>query len=270
MAPDAGRLLEQPLTVQETRPAVGGDTAGEKASGRRKLSIPVCKFSMSSSLLIGNQVTQSKQVDFLQPLIDRLTHCVKRLLHENTSSAVLPDSWDTYKDTLSSCLDLDDKVDRAILRSLSERNARIQQPKDQSGTAQRSRRQLAIHTLDSIRSTHDVNAISTSCLDTIEDRTLLISTLLEWTASTFRHGIFRVFTSVRLLRRWKAVGIDIDSHIFAFLSRAGNSNGMEMCHVYHVISELVRSQTFSVGRYFQWLMARGGTDGYQSSKGKVC
>ena len=30
-----------------------------------------------------------------------------------------------------------------------------------------------------------------------------------------------------------------------------------MANVYHVISELIRSRSFSVGRYLQWLMARG-------------
>jgi mediator of RNA polymerase II transcription subunit 12 len=33
-----------------------------------------------------------------------------------------------------------------------------------------------------------------------------------------------------------------------------------MDNVYHAISELVRSQTFSVGRYLQWLMAKGVTN----------
>jgi mediator of RNA polymerase II transcription subunit 12 len=35
---------------------------------------------------------------------------------------------------------------------------------------------------------------------------------------------------------------------------------LNMDQIYHVISELVRSQTFSVGRYLQWLMARGVTN----------
>ncbi|BDD63320.1 hypothetical protein MAP00_008228 [Monascus purpureus] len=215
------------------------------------------------------QVMLSKQVEFLQPLIDRLSNSIKRLLRENTSCVVLPDSWDNYRDTLASCLDLDDRVDRAIFRSLAERNARVQRPKDSPGTAQRSRRQLTIHILDSVRSTHDINSTSTACLDAIEDRAALVSTLLEWTACVFRHGVFRVFTGVRLLRKWKACGIDINSHILAFLAQAGNSSGMKMCNVYHVISELVRSQTFSVGRYLQWLMARGATDRVQSNKSKT-
>ncbi|EHA20051.1 hypothetical protein ASPNIDRAFT_209098 [Aspergillus niger ATCC 1015] len=53
----------------------------------------------------------------------------------------------------------------------------------------------------------------------------LVAKLLEWAATPFRHGSRRV--------------------------------RVNMDNVYHIIAELVRSQTFSVGRYLQWLMAKG-------------
>ncbi|KAJ5162359.1 hypothetical protein N7492_007751 [Penicillium capsulatum] len=202
------------------------------------------------------QATEAK-LDILQPLIDRLSRFVKRLVHDHTSSMILPNSWDKYKTQVASCLDLAHKVDRALFQSIIHRNARVQKPRNSKQTTQRSPHQRIIHLLDSIRSAHDITAISNSCLDAVEDRVVLVSKLLEWLATPFRHGICRVYVGVRLLRRWKSSGVDIDDHVLAFFSRCGNINNLNMDNVYHAISELVRSQTFSVGRYLQWLMAKG-------------
>ncbi|KAL7657800.1 RNA polymerase II mediator complex subunit, variant 2 [Aspergillus niger] len=52
-------------------------------------------------------------------------------------------------------------------------------------------------------------------------------------------------------------GMDVESHILAFLANIQITSRVNMDNVYHIIAELVRSQTFSVGRYLQWLMAKG-------------
>ncbi|KAJ5152956.1 uncharacterized protein N7482_009434 [Penicillium canariense] len=204
------------------------------------------------------QATVAK-LDPLQPLVDRLSHFVNKLVHEHTSSMILPNSWDTYKHQVSSCLNLSNKVDRALFQSIAERNARVQRPRHPKQAAQRSPHQRIIHLLDSIRSAHDITATSASCLDAVDDRAVLVSRLLEWLATPFRHGMCRVYVGVRLLRKWKSFGVDVDEHILAFLTHIGKDKKLNMDHVYHAISELVRSQTFSVGRYFQWLMAKGVT-----------
>ena len=170
---------------------------------------------------------------------------------------VLPDSWDMYKSQVSSCLNLTNNVDRALLQSLAERNARVQRPRNLKQTTQRSPHQRIIRFFDSIRSAHDIAPISSACLDAVDDRFILVSKLLEWLATPFRYGVCRVYVGVRLLRKWKTAGIDVDDHILAFLVRVGNNKRVNMTNVYHVISELVRSQTFSVGRYLQWIMAKG-------------
>ena len=236
---------------------------------RRQVGAATVHCRTFLSVTKATQVTMAKEVDFLQPLISKLSQCIRKLVRENTSSVVLPDTWEMHKETVEACMDSDDQVDKAIMRTLAERNVRVQPPKDLRASGRRSRRQHVISLLDSIRSTHDINAISTACLDSSDDRASLVAALLEWTASTFRHGIYRVFAAVRFLRKWKLAGVDVDSHILAFLSRNGDINGLEISNVYHAISELVRSQTFSVGRYLQWLMARGSMDEYQHGMGKV-
>ncbi|CAG7925215.1 unnamed protein product [Penicillium olsonii] len=204
-------------------------------------------------------VTEAK-VAQLQPLIDRLARFIRKLVLEHTSSMVLPKTWETYNQQVFSSLDLTNEADQALLQSLSERNARVQRPKHSSKTTQRSPHQRIIRLLDSIRPAHDMSSISTY-LDAFEDKAVLVTKLLEWLSTHFRYGLHRVFIAARLLRKWKSAGVDIDGHILAFLSRARTNDGLGMEPIFHVISELVRSQTFSVGRYLQWLMARGVTNG---------
>ncbi|KAJ5798126.1 uncharacterized protein N7503_007422 [Penicillium pulvis] len=204
------------------------------------------------------QATQAKR-EPLKPLIDRLSRFIKKLVQEHTSSLLLPNSWEKYKSQVMSCLDLTDNVDRALLQNLTERNARVQKPHHTKQTPQRSPNQCIIRLLDSILSEYDINAVSSACLVAVEDRAVLVSKLLEWLSTPFRHGIYRVYAGARLLRKWKAAGVDVDDHILNFLTRAGRNQKLNMENVYHTISELVRSQTFSVGRYLQWLMAKDVT-----------
>lgn len=164
-----------------------------------------------------------------------------------------------YKPQVSSCLNLEQKVDRVLFQSLAERNARVQLPRQSKQATRGSPQQRIIRILDSIHSAQDISSVSSACLDAVSNRAVLVSKLLEWLATPFRHGIYRVYIGVRLLRKWKASGVDVDDHILEFLTRTGSSKKFNMDNIYHAVSELVRSQTFSVGRYLQWLMAKGIT-----------
>lgn len=164
-----------------------------------------------------------------------------------------------------SALDLSNEAEKALFQSLAERNARVQRPKHSKQTTQRSPHQRIVRLLDSIRTAQDLSSVF-GYLDAFDDKAVLVFKLLEWLSTPFRHGLCRVYIGVRLLRKWKLAGIDIDSHILAFLSRGQNNQKLNMDQIYHVVSELVRSQTFSVGRYLQWLMARGVTNGSSSAE----
>lgn len=144
-----------------------------------------------------------------------------------------------------------------VLSRLSERNKRIRRIKYGHTNLERSPSQRLIRLLDSAYSSSDLAALSSECLKIQLDRSVLIAKALEWASTPFRHGIARIYVTVRLFRRWKKSGIDIDSHILTFLTQSRGKTGLCMPNVYHVISELVRSRSFSVGKYLQWLMARG-------------
>ncbi|PYH44964.1 mediator of RNA polymerase II transcription subunit 12 [Aspergillus saccharolyticus JOP 1030-1] len=203
------------------------------------------------------QMKKSGHQETLQPLIERLSRCIRRLVLEHTSSLILPNSWTTYRGLISSCLNLKETPDQTMFHNLVERNSRVQLSNGEQDAKVRLPQHKVITLFDSLRSAHDVPATASACLDAVEDKAILVHKLLEWAATPFRHGSRRVYTSVRLLRKWKMSGLDIESHILSFVAGLDNSSRLNMEHLYHIFSELVRSQTFSVGRYLQWLMAKG-------------
>ena len=243
--------------------------------GRRLAEILLAKlrlvcgyFLVSFQFKLTREQSTEAKLETLHPLVDRLSRFIKKLVHEHTSSMILPNTWDLYKHQVSSCLNLSNKVDRALFHSIAERNARVQRPRNSKQATHRSPHQHIIRLLDSICSAQDLSSVSSACLEAVDDKSILVSKLLEWLATPFRHGICRVYVGVRLLRKWKSCGVDVDEHILSFLTRFRDSKKLNMENVYHVISELVRSQTFSVGRYLQWLMAKGATS-HSPSEGQT-
>ncbi|RHZ57631.1 mediator of RNA polymerase II transcription subunit 12 [Aspergillus thermomutatus] len=211
---------------------------------------------------------KSDSAKSLRPLTDRLSLHIRKLTLEHTSSVVLPDSWEKYKDLLSSCLNLKDNVHRAVFQNLAERNARVQRPRKCQETTQQPPQQRLIQLFDSIRSSHDIASVSAASLGAIDDKAALVFKLLEWAATPFRYGVSRVYTAARLLRKWKIAGVDVDTCIISFLAESQMRDQSNMDNIYHIISELVRSQTFSVGKYLQWLMAKGVADCCQNAEHK--
>jgi mediator of RNA polymerase II transcription subunit 12 len=167
-------------------------------------------------------------------------------------------------------LKLKETADKAIFDALAERNARVQLPRSRPESTQQSAQQRALQLFDSIHSSHDVSSASMTCLNSVEDKPALVAKLLEWSATPFRSGLCRIYTAARLLRKWKMSGVDIDSYIILFLSTVEDTAQVNMDNIYHVISELVRSQTFSISKYLQWLMAKGVTKISNANNDKVC
>ncbi|OKL63096.1 hypothetical protein UA08_02000 [Talaromyces atroroseus] len=209
------------------------------------------------------EATLSEYKAHLQPLIDRVSVIVRRLCQNHSPCVILPRSWDRYQDIISSLLMSDDPKEKALFQSLVLRNARVQRPRAYISNSRRSPQQQIIKLLDSSRDAYNIGALSHTCLSIMPNRGELVSVLLKWTASPFRQGIIRVYIAVRLLRKWKRSGMDIDAFIFSFLTQTSIGQTAHMINIYHTIVELIRSHTFSVGRYLQWLVARGAVEQYR-------
>lgn len=203
-----------------------------------------------------------RQVDVLESkqnnraLNARISALIRRLVRESPSSLILPASWERYGHLILSALEQGDDHE-AVFKPLQARNLRVQKTSVHRHTPPRSSQQQVIRLLDTSRFGYDIPALSQACLNTELDHEALVSCLLEWAATRFRHGLDRVYIAARLLRRWKNQGFAIENYILLFLSRTPPGTTMDMENVYHVIVELIRSQTFSVGKYLQWLVSSG-------------
>ncbi|EEQ90847.2 hypothetical protein RJZ56_002888 [Blastomyces dermatitidis] len=198
--------------------------------------------------------TEADQHAHLNPLTRRLSRLTKTLSLSHPSCFILPRCWDKYENVLSSCLDMNLSDDKAGFQNLKARNARVCRLGNSRRKPTQSTNQRLIQLLDS---SSDVSTIGTECLNISQDYSTLATKVIEWASTSFRYGLARIYTAVRVFRRWKKTGIDIDSHLLSFLVQDHRKSGVRFLDVYHVICELVRSQSFSVAKYLQWLMARG-------------
>ncbi|PGH28586.1 hypothetical protein GX50_08679 [[Emmonsia] crescens] len=197
---------------------------------------------------------ETDQNGHLNPLTQRLSRLIKTFSLTHPSSFILPRFWAKYENVLSSCLDMNIPDDRASFERLRARNTRVCRLNNGRAKPARSPHQRLIQLLDS---SSDVSTICTECLNISRDYNMLATKVIEWASTSFRYGPARTYTAVRIFRRWKKTGIDMDFHLLSFLMQDHQRSGVRLLDVYHVICELVRSQSFSVAKYLQWLMARG-------------
>lgn len=96
------------------------------------------------------------------------------------------------------------------------------------------------------------------CWKTDSNRPVLLQTVLEWSTSSFRPGFAKIYVAARVLRQWSRLGADITEAILSFLDSGVCEKGRHKSSLYHLVSELARSEHFSVPLYLQWIIARGG------------
>jgi mediator of RNA polymerase II transcription subunit 12 len=102
-----------------------------------------------------------------------------------------------------------------------------------------------------------IDRLAYDCMELISEYSTLISTVLKWASSYYREGSHRIYLVTRLLRRWSHLGADIDDGVLSYLHSMMPNRSNDPRVVFRIIAELVRSKTFSTGRYLQWLIATG-------------
>ena len=175
---------------------------------------------------------------------------------------ILPTCWSKYEDAIKSCLDKEECRLQSSFESLSKRNWRLRNRSSNQGSQMKSHRQTIITYLDSLYDEQSFSKIAGACILVTNDYDLLVRTCIEWSSSVHRHGHFRVYAVARLLRIWKRKGVNLQGPIFKFLAASSDFPGLQKREIYKLLAELVRSQHLSVGKYLQWLIARGTLDGH--------
>ena len=96
------------------------------------------------------------------------------------------------------------------------------------------------------------------CWRVDDDKERILRSVLEWSTSLHRPGTAKIYVAVRLFRHWAASGADVTQAILSFLDSEVCETGRSKPALYHLVSELARSEHFSIPMYLQWLIARGG------------
>lgn len=193
----------------------------------------------------------------------KLAKLLRSMMLSAPACLILPASWNKYQDTIKSCLDKTESRLQFSFDSLSKRNWRLRnRASNQSSQPTKSHGQTIIIYLDSLCYDQSFGKIAGACLRVSDDYDLLVRTCIEWSSSIYRHGRSRAYAAARLLRIWNRKGVDLQGPIFSFLAANSNVPELQKRDIYKLLAELVRSQHLSVGKYLQWLIARGTLDGH--------
>lgn len=191
---------------------------------------------------------------------------VKTIMLSAPACFILPICWSEYEGAIKSCLDTEESRLHSSFDSISKRNERLgNRSLNQKTQATPSHRQTIIVYLDSLCEDQSFRKVASACLRVTSDYDLLVRTCIEWSSSVYRHGRFRAYAAARLLRIWKGKGVDLQRPIFDFLAASSDVPGLQKKTLYKLLAELVRSRHLSVGKYLQWLIARGTLHGEHGS-----
>ncbi|RYP32774.1 hypothetical protein DL767_005022 [Monosporascus sp. MG133] len=193
--------------------------------------------------------------DILLPLSTQLCSLVKSLVLASPECFVHPPTWTKHRNALRASLPDDDESRLAIFQNLDSRNDYFTTSSVRTQPAMRSTLVKALDDLLRMPTNDDIGA---RLWKISEDKAGLIRTVLEWCASLYRPGVAKIYVTATVLRSWSAFDIDVTGPILDFMSMDPLHEPSRKRLVYHLVSELVRSGHFSVPRYMQWLIARGG------------
>lgn len=196
----------------------------------------------------------------MSPLLQHLEKVLIKLVLTSPGSLLLPKTWDANFSVLRRLATRHPHAQiTSIIEHLDRRARRLlSQPRCASSNTQDSTRTL-ITLLDSVDYAVSLNVdhLASECLALMPDSQSLILVVLNWASSFHRDGLHRVYLVTRMLRKWGHLGVDIDTAILSYFRSLDSVTGCDLCIVFRIVAELVRSKTFSVGKYLQWLIATG-------------
>ena len=178
-----------------------------------------------------------------------------------TSSAcfLFPQLWGKYRNVIEHyCIDETNGLLRTCFETLTRRNAALRTYTYRSAVELRhSKKYQIIVLLDALPIKSNFMETARKCLRITKEGDMLVSTCVEWSSSIYRHGSFRTYAAARLLRIWSSNGIELQRPLCNLLVTASDRRGLSRSSTFKLYAILVSSNHFSVGRYLQWLMARG-------------
>lgn len=201
------------------------------------------------------QIYNNPDRDILQPLLQHLTQCLNTLILSTPENFVSPSTWCKYRDALKACLPAGDEARHNSFGSINLRNEHLAAAANRS---QPAARHILVRMLDGTLQSPMPAELPAQCWGVSKDKESLARALLEWCTSLYRPGLAKVYVTSRILQHWSTLGLDPTLAVLDFLEVDGCEEQERKSTLYHIVCELVRSGIFSVPRYVQWLIARGG------------
>ena len=205
--------------------------------------------------LTAGQIHGHPDSDILLPLISKLKSLLNTLILSSPDNFVFPSTWNKYRDSLRTCLPAGDQSRLSAFLAIGGRNEQLVATSNRS---QPAARHILVRHLDAALQVPMSDDLPVTSWNFSKDKAALAKALLEWCTSLYRPGLAKVFVSSRILQHWGTLGLDITTAVFGFLDSDPLEEKARKDALYHLVCELVRSESFSVSRYIQWLMARGG------------
>lgn len=205
-------------------------------------------------VLTREQIHKDPDRDILVQLSSKLSTLLDLLIKSNPESFICPSSWPRYRDTLLENLPSDCEPTQKAFNAVHQRNSRLLINNCSSLPA--GRKQL-VRLLDGTLREPD-RELATKCWATSDNKQLIVRTLVEWATSFHRPGLAKVYIATNLLQSWDISRNLPTSAILDLLVHIDNQDKTRQHLIYHLVTELVRIDMFSVSRYMQWVIARGG------------
>ena len=211
----------------------------------------------------------ASDVDYqLLPLVRRLSIMVSNLLFTHRESLVGSGDWPRLEKTLN-LVDGRFAATELCMDNVTRRNQNFNGSRASHGsTSAVSARRKAVDYLDSVALPFNAAAMFQQLGKQIS-REEIVPCIFEWAVTSLRSGHHRVYLGAELLRLAKKDNLDIQIPIIEFLGRLDVHTKVKKHDVYLLISELARTECFSLAIYMKWLIAKGGIKG-QEGLGEVC
>ncbi|KAM3421216.1 hypothetical protein BST61_g1624 [Cercospora zeina] len=189
----------------------------------------------------------------------RLQKLVMIMAVTNRGCLIIPRSWQKYQHLLI----LKTTAPGSPAHNITKRNRRLLAPLMK--TPQNTR--CALLTLYGLLDAHalhvDVERLAAACQAIVPDADKLVAALLTWSSSVYRTGVNRVYLAAKVIADLSTKGLDTDSAILGYL-QIPQAASIVAADVHRVLAELVRDNSFSCGRYLQWLITSGNLSGSAS------
>ncbi|KAF8419653.1 hypothetical protein EV426DRAFT_267297 [Tirmania nivea] len=204
-----------------------------------------------------DMILQSEDRDIYLPLLRRLSVLIAEILISHRESLIIPNTWSLYRKTLESCVDRSNSNIEACLQNIIYRNNALSLgAKTKNPDTALSPQRLVIDILDSALLPFDLGKLVKDCISVMPDHSNFIDCLCEWSVTSLRVGLYRVYLAAAILRQEAKAGVPLQEPIMTFLERFSSVPGSKT-KVYLLLSELVRAGKFSLPNYMRWLIARG-------------